>query len=274
MTVASTTSRVQYTGDGVSTAFATGSGFTFKDAADLKVTILSADGLTETVKTLNTHYTVSGGNGASGTVTFTGGNTPATGEKITITRNVIKTQETDYQSNDSFPAESHEQALDKLTFMVQQMQEELQRCIRVPISSNLVNPEIAVPSVGGAFVTWNQGLTGLTNSATLAFASYVEKSASYTFGSDTGTAAINKIYGYNNTGAATFTVPPNATTAFPIGGYLGFFQKGSGQLTIAAGAGVTIYSELGRLKTFTQYSSGCLQKLDTNVWLLTGSMTP
>lgn len=177
MTVSSSLSRVQYVGDGSTAAFAVT--FPFKDAADLKVTILATDGVTETVKTLTTHYNVSGGNGGTGTVTFTGGNTPALNQKITITRNVALTQETDYVSNDPFPSNSHELALDKLTYIVQQINEQVNRCLRLPVSSATSAPGIAdfgvanankavVMNASGNGLVYGPTTTEITNAQTYA----------------------------------------------------------------------------------------------------------
>ena len=67
MTVSTTTTKVIYNGDGATTAFPTT--FEFFDAADLEVIERVITTGAETVKTLTTDYTVSGGNGSSGTVT-------------------------------------------------------------------------------------------------------------------------------------------------------------------------------------------------------------
>lgn len=53
---------------------------------------------------------------------------------VVLLRNVPLTQQTDYQPLDAFPAESHEQALDKLTFLVQQLQEQLDRSVTLSVS--------------------------------------------------------------------------------------------------------------------------------------------
>ena len=86
MTVSSTTVKNSYSGNG-STVFA----YTFKIFADsdLQVIIRSSTG-TETTKTITTHYTVSGaGDASGGNVTFTSGNTPASGETVVIRRAVL-----------------------------------------------------------------------------------------------------------------------------------------------------------------------------------------
>ena len=114
MTVSSTTTKVSYTGNASTTVFA----YSFKifAAADIKVYV------DNTLKSLTTHYTLSGiGASSGGNVTFTAGNTPASSTKVVFTRDIARTQLTDYVENDNFPAETHEAALDKLTFILQEL---------------------------------------------------------------------------------------------------------------------------------------------------------
>ncbi len=143
MTVSSTTTKVSASGDGATAAFA----YTFKIFADgdLQVIIRSSAGV-ETVKTLTTHYTVSGaGDDDGGTVTFTTGNIPASGETVLIKRALGITQGTDYVENDPFPAESHESGLDRLTMVSQQQQEEVDRSIK-GTTSDATGISMALPS--------------------------------------------------------------------------------------------------------------------------------
>ena len=139
MTISSTTVKNSYSGNGSTTAFA----YTFKIFAntDLQVIIRSSTG-TETVKTLTTHYTVSGvGDASGGNVTFTSGNIPASGETVVIRRAVPQTQAIDYIANDPFPAESHEEGLDRATMTTQQMQEELDRSFKVSRTNTITSSE-------------------------------------------------------------------------------------------------------------------------------------
>lgn len=117
MTISSTISpSITYNGNGVVTAFPTT--YVFLLEAHLVVTLIDSGG-TETIQTLNVDYTVSGGAGADGTVNMAVA--PASGEQLRIVRDTTKTQLTDYVENDSFPAASHERALDKLTLIVQEL---------------------------------------------------------------------------------------------------------------------------------------------------------
>lgn len=76
----------------------------------------------------------------------------------------------------------------------------------------------------------------------------------------------------NSASAFTITVPPNSSVGFPVGGHIDFFQYGAGQVTIAAGAGVTIRSNPG-LKLFGQYTGATLIKAATDEWYLVGNLT-
>lgn len=69
---------------------------------------------------------------------------PATGTSLVIARNVPLTQVTDYTPNDPFPAETHEQALDKLTMEVQQINEAINRSIKLSLSNTMTSTEFTV----------------------------------------------------------------------------------------------------------------------------------
>ena len=148
MTISSTTVKNSYNGDGSTTTFS----YTFKVFADsdLQVIIRSALG-TETVKTLTTHYTVTGAGGASGgSVIFTGGNIPVATETVVLRRAIPQTQAIDYIANDPFPAESHEEGLDRATMAIQQLQEELNRSIKISRTNTMTSTEFTVGSTARA----------------------------------------------------------------------------------------------------------------------------
>lgn len=81
------------------------------------------------------------GSSSGGNVTFTSGNTPASGETVVLLRSTARTQLTDYTPNDPFPAASHEDALDKLTFIAQEIEEELARSIKVSKTNTISSSE-------------------------------------------------------------------------------------------------------------------------------------
>jgi hypothetical protein len=151
MTVSSDTSRSDYAGNGSTSDFATG--FRFLQNSDLKVILTVTSTGVEAVQVLNSDYTVVGaGLDSGGTVSMT--TPPATGETLTIKRNVALTQTTDYVENDDFPAESHEQALDKLTMITQQIQEESDRSLKLTESQQSSGLTIPAPA-DGLFLQWD-----------------------------------------------------------------------------------------------------------------------
>ena len=146
MTVSSTTVKKSYNGNGSTAGFTYD--FLINSTAELKVIIRSSAG-TETVKSLSSHYNISDSVG-SGTVTFTSGNIPANGETIILIRDTNLTQGTDYVENDPFPSASHESALDKLTLQVQEVQEELDRAIKLSRTNTMTSTQFTVGSTDRA----------------------------------------------------------------------------------------------------------------------------
>ena len=78
--------------------------------------------------TLTTDYTVSGVGETSGDVTLTG-SAPSSSYKLILQRGMDLTQEVDYVENDPFPAATHEEALDRLTMICQQLDEQVSRSV-------------------------------------------------------------------------------------------------------------------------------------------------
>jgi hypothetical protein len=142
MTISSTTVKNSYSGNGTLDTF----NYTFKVFAntDLQVIIRDASAI-ETVKTLTTHYTVTGaGNVSGGTVVFTTGNIPTATETVVIRRASPQTQAIDYIANDPFPAESHEEGLDRSMMAIQQLQEEIDRSIKLSRTNTMTSTEFTV----------------------------------------------------------------------------------------------------------------------------------
>jgi hypothetical protein len=141
MTVSSLSVKNSYNGDNSTTSFA----FTFPihSSAELQVILRAADG-TETVQTLTTHYSIVDNGASGGQVNFV--TAPGTGITVVLLRNTNLTQETDYISNDPFPAETHEAALDKLTLQQQELQEEVDRSIKLSRTNTMNSTEFIVGS--------------------------------------------------------------------------------------------------------------------------------
>ena len=148
MTISSTTVKNSYSGNGTLDTF----NYTFKVFADADIQVIIRDAsATETVKTLTTHYTVTGAGSASGgTIVFTAGNIPSATETVVIRRASPQTQAIDYIANDPFPAESHEEGLDRSMMAIQQLQEEIDRSIKLSRTNTMTSTEFAVGSTDRA----------------------------------------------------------------------------------------------------------------------------
>jgi hypothetical protein len=148
MTISSTTVRNSYSGDGSTDTFT----YNFKifQNSDIQVIIRSTDG-TETIKTITTHYTVTGaGVSTGGSVIFTSGNIPTNTQTVVLRRNIPQTQAIDYIANDPFPAESHEEGLDRATMAIQQLQEEVTRSLKLSKTNTMTSTEFTVGATARA----------------------------------------------------------------------------------------------------------------------------
>ena len=128
MTVSTEVDHNEYTGNGVTTSFP----YTFRIFKKFDLVVQVVD-LNENITNLvlDTDYTVTGAGG------YTGGNvilsSPlANGYKISISRELPVTQETDLRNQGKFFAEVHEDAFDKLTMLVQQAISWLRLSLRKP----------------------------------------------------------------------------------------------------------------------------------------------
>ena len=148
MTISSTTVKNSYSGNGTLDTF----NYTFKIFANTDIQVIIRDAnATETVKTLTTHYTVTGaGSGSGGTVVFTSGNIPTNTETVVLRRALPQTQSIDYIANDAFPAESHEEGLDRSMMAIQQLQEEVNRSIKLSRTNTMNTTEFAIGSTDRA----------------------------------------------------------------------------------------------------------------------------
>ena len=80
-----------------------------------------------------------------------------------------------------------------------------------------------------------------------------------------------KLVTTSNGSAQTITIPPNSSVAFAVGTQIQVAGLGAGEVTMAAGSGVTIRSTPG-LKLRAQYSSVTCIKIATDEWILVGDL--
>jgi len=153
MTVSTTGNRAEYSLNATTASFAFASGgvnFTVFDEDDLKVYVNGV------LKEKSTHYTVSINSSNEGTVTFVSSPTdhrPTSGQTVVIVREVPLTQNTNYQNNNIFDAETLEKSLDYETMKSQQTSVKTDRAIKFSdtatgITSNVT--EITAPAISRA----------------------------------------------------------------------------------------------------------------------------
>ena len=162
MTISSETARSgPYTGNGITDTFAYG--FKVYDQADLKVvhtTVLDV----ESTWTVDVDYTVTdvgedaGGNCVAATP-------PATGETITILRDMDLLQGTALTNQSGYVGEAHERAWDELTQMTQQVSEKTDRALMLPESSGSTGLSLPEPDAGKP-IKWNTAEDGFDNGST------------------------------------------------------------------------------------------------------------
>ena len=197
MTVSTTSISKATSGNGSATSFP----YDYKilEASDLQVIIRSATGA-ETIKATST-YTVTGVGADSGTIVFNNSNIPASGETVVVTRNVLQTQAIDYIANDPFPAETHEEGLDRATMVIQQVSGDADRSIKISKTNTMTSTEfttsaadrankvLSFDSSGELAVTQELGTFKGTD-ATTTTAAYVVRDIV----KSTTTAQLNNIY--------------------------------------------------------------------------------
>lgn len=109
----------------------------------------------------------------------------------------------------------------------------------------------------------------MTNVATAMVAINAQTGTTYTtvLGDD------GKLVTCNNASAIALTIPPNSSVAYGIGTQINIMQLGAGQVTITAGAGVTLRSAGSKLKTNAQYAVATCCKIDTDTWVVVGNLS-
>ncbi len=161
MTISATYTPDSYSGDGSTVIFP----YTFKvfAEADLRVILVdtSVTPNTETVQTLTSNYAVSGvGVASGGNVTMVAA--PAATEDLVLKYNLDVTQPYEYTENDSFPAKTHEAALDRQCIINQQQAEKIDRSITFAEASSTTGVDMPEPAAL-YMLRWNAAADNLEN---------------------------------------------------------------------------------------------------------------
>ena len=131
--IADNSPRISYTATSGQTAFTVP--FEFFDNTDLNVYI------NDTLKTLTTHYTVTGGSGSTGSITLVTGATA--GDVVVITRDVTLERTTDFPTSGPFQVASLNTELDKVVAMIADMKDLAERGLRLSDSDTTTSLTLA-----------------------------------------------------------------------------------------------------------------------------------
>lgn len=159
MTIAATLTRQAYAGNGVTTEFSW-PGVVYDEDDLIVVLVVDSTGVA-TVKTITTHYTVDVEEDFSG-ASVTMLTAPASGETLVLKRNTAKTQAKDLSARSRVDLDEIEEALDRLTITVQDLQEQLARCPKFAIESETTDITFPEPEAGKA-IQWNSAGDDLEN---------------------------------------------------------------------------------------------------------------
>lgn len=142
--------------------------FDFKIFAESDLRVVLRDALTaEYLLTLDVDYSVSMNPDQNadpgGTITYPLSGSPlATGERLTVTTDLELSQQTVFTNLGKFFPATVEDTFDRLTMLLRQIQAEIVRAIRVPVSLSDVLTDLPTP-VAGAALVWNEDGTALVN---------------------------------------------------------------------------------------------------------------
>ena len=134
---------------------------------------------------------------------------------------------------------------------------------------------VAIDTAVTADLTTAQTLTNKTLTAPIINLSLnAQTGTTYTFAlTDNG-----KLVTASNASAQTYSIPTNASVAFPVGAQINIIQIGAGQVTInAVTSGTTTVASTGATSTApklrAQYSSATLIKASTDLWYVVGDIS-
>ena len=261
MAVSVTTNKNRLTSNGSTTAF----NFTFPlpDSDTTQVKVMLTVGSVDTLQDVSLYSVTATNNDFSsgGTVTFT--TAPASGT-ITIYRDLATTQTSDYVPGGALDADTLEGNLDKLTMLVQEQQDAIDRSIKFPVTdATALTSEIPNSSgrasntlifdssgnVGAGDATTTSVTTGTEGWADT-LNSYDQKewiklasSVSVTMDATATYSKVNIIYMTTSTNTLTVALPAEASSD---GRYLAIIKadSGTGTVTINNDGGSAVCAKL------------------------------
>lgn len=158
MAITNETYRAQYNGTGTKTSFDYTWLIYAKD--ELEVVKRDASG-SESVLVEGSDYTVTGvADDSGGTVELT--SAPASGETLVIVRNSPLTQLTELVESGKFPSDTIEKMVDRAIMLIQQLQEQLDRTIKLNVTDTVTTGTFPSPEAD-KLLGWNSAATAIEN---------------------------------------------------------------------------------------------------------------
>ena len=150
MTISTTIIKNSYSGDGSNRTFTYG--FKIADEDFIEVIVKTNATGTESVRSIgtgSTNYSVTGvGEASGGSVVFV--TAPLSTETVVLRRSTTQTQTLDLIENDNLPANSIENAFDKNLSLIQELQEQIDRSIKLSRANTMTSTEFTVSATDRA----------------------------------------------------------------------------------------------------------------------------
>lgn len=141
-------------------------------------------------------------------------------------------------------------------------------------SETLTNKTLTSPTISGATLTTSTLTSPTINDGKLNLTLNAQTGTTYTF----VLADNGKLVTASNGSAQTYSIPTNASVAFPTGTQINVLQIGTGQVTInAVTSGTTTITSTGSTaaspKLRAQYSAATCIKTGTDTWTVVGDIS-
>ena len=160
MTVANTSNVAKFNGNSSTTSFPFA--FAVFATTDVVVVLTSATAV-ETVQSVSTHYTVSinanQDSSPGGVITML--TAPATGKKLTVFRDLVASQGVDLANQGTFYPEVIEDGFDRLTMLVQELEERVARSPILPVSTGVTGSFSMGDPVASQTLQYNATANGI-----------------------------------------------------------------------------------------------------------------
>jgi hypothetical protein len=269
MTISSNTRQAgPFTGTGSASTFA----FSFKvfSEADLVVIKTTTATGTDSTLTITTDYTVdlneNQNTSPGGSITLVAGNL-ASGYKLTITSDIDNQQPIDLTNQGGFYPSVINDALDRVTIQVQQVDNAVERSVKFPISDG-VSGDILLPNIDvrkGTVLAFNES-TGLPEAGP-------DIASTNTVAGNTG--AINTVAGQidptNNVGTVA-GIAGDVSTVANIDGNVTTVANNDSNITTVAGQ-ISPTNNIGTVAA-RDTDIGTVAAADTNIGLVAGQISP